>query len=234
MKTHNEKRLLIGLLLLISGIVLLLKYYNLVPMPMPSYLFSWKTILILLGLVFIISEKNKTTGIILLVIGAAFLSTDIWSISLKEVIRLAIPLILIVIGLSVLMRRKSYSSGDGTQEQSGTAADYVNDVSIFGGGEKKVRTQNFRGGQLTAIFGGSDIDLQDSRLAEGVNGMDILCIFGGATLKVPEDWEVKNEVTAIFGGVSDNRPRSKNENPDQPQKVLYLKGLVIFGGAEVK
>ncbi len=53
MKTHTEKRILVGALLLLSGVVLMLQYYNLVPWEFPGWLISWKSMLFLIGLVLV-------------------------------------------------------------------------------------------------------------------------------------------------------------------------------------
>jgi predicted membrane protein len=236
MRSFVEKRLLAGILMLTVGVFLLLRYYNIVPFEFPHYLFSWKTLLILIGIVFLITERNNSTGLILIAIGSVFLATDIFNLSVRDVVRLIIPVVLIIAGLFLLLRRETYSSRDLNIPDNANLNDYLNDVSIFGGGEKRIRTQNFKGGRLTAIFGGSEIDLRGSDMAPGVNAIDMLCLFGGVSLRIPDDWEVKNEVTAIFGGFSDKR-LSMRRNPEiaQPtEKVLYLKGLVIFGGGEIK
>lgn len=235
MKSYGEKRLLAGIIMLVVGVILLLKYYDIVPIELPSYLFSWKSLLIVLGLVFLITERNNTTGIILILVGSVFLATDIFALTVRDVLRLSIPVILIVAGLFLILRRQSYTVKDFNTAGNEPSNDFVNDVSIFGGGEKIIRTNNFRGGRLTAIFGGSEIDLRGSDMALGVNAIDILCIFGGVTIRVPDDWDIKNEVSAIFGGFSDKRIAGKKYAAGAtPEKVLYIKGLVLFGGGETK
>jgi len=235
MSSHVEKRVLAGIILLTAGIVLLMKFYNIFPFQMPYYLFSWKTLLIVLGLVFLITDRNKSTGFILLFIGSVFLAGDIFDLSVRDLFRLGIPIALIIAGLFLVFRRQSYSVKEINVSQGDDVNDFLNDVSIFGGSEKKVKTQNFRGGRLTAIFGGSEIDLRGASLAPGVNAIDMFCLFGGVTFRVPESWEVKNEVSAIFGGFSDKRLQDRiTVDQGKPNKVLYLKGLVLFGGGEIK
>lgn len=234
MKNHVEKRYLVGILLLAAGLVLMLKYYNLVPWHIPSYVISWKSLLVFLGLIFMASQKNKTTGIILFTIGSLFLAAEITSFSIRDVMRLAIPVILIIAGLAIILRRQSFSPKEINIPEGDQVNDYLNDVNIFGGGERKIKTQNFKGGQITAIFGGAEIDLRKADMAPGVNGLDMLCIFGGASMRIPDDWEVKNEVTAIFGGFSDERKFEDIDVSKKTEKILYLKGLVLFGGGEIK
>ena len=58
-------------------------------------------------------------------------------------------------------------------------------------------------------------------------------MFGGTDFIVPADWTVKLETSSIFGGFSDKRKPVVNVVND-PDKILTVKGLVLFGGGEVK
>lgn len=234
MKSYIEKRILLGFLLLLAGVVLMLKYYNIVPWDLPGWVISWKSLLILLGIVFLITDKDKTSGIVLFIIGFVFVAGDILDMGFWETVRLAAPLVLITAGLALLLRRQSYSVKSFNIPEGDNPNDYINEMNVFGGNEKKIKSQNFKGGQLTAIFGGSDLDMRLASLATGVNAVDLFCLFGGVSIKVPEDWEVRVEVSAVFGGFSDDRRLEKKDIVENPDKVLYIKGLVIFGGGEIK
>ncbi|MBW6537319.1 MAG: cell wall-active antibiotics response protein [Mariniphaga sp.] len=234
MRTFVEKRIMLGILLLLAGIFLMLHFYDLLPWVLPVWVFSWKMLLVVLGIFFIITEKKKSTGIILFLIGSIFIAGEIFDMRFWEVVRFVIPLVLIVAGVSILMRKQVFKPKEFNIPEGADIHDFINETNIFGGGEKKYNSQNFKGGQMTAIFGGSEIDLRHAKLAPGVNAIDLLCIFGGTSIRVPEDWVVKVDVTAIFGGFSDERFLDKKTVFDNPEKVLYIKGLVLFGGGEIK
>lgn len=212
----------------------MLRYYNLLPWDLPHYVFSWKSLLVVLGIVFMITEKNKTTGIILFLLGSVFVTGEIMDMRFWEVVRFAIPLVLIVAGLAILIRKPTFTKREINIPEGADINDYINEVNIFGGGEKKLKTQNFKGGQITSIFGGSEIDMRYAQLAPGVNAIDMLCVFGGTSIRVPEGWEIKTEVSAIFGGFSDERKLEKKDVIENPERILYIKGLVLFGGGEIK
>ncbi|TVQ07756.1 MAG: hypothetical protein EA361_17685 [Bacteroidetes bacterium] len=234
MKRHSEKRYILGIILLFVGFALLLRFYNLLPWHIPSYVFSWKSLLVFMGLVFMTTQKDKSTGLILFAIGAIFLGADITGFGIKDVFRFVFPVVLIIAGLAIILRRQSFSRKDINVPEDAEINDYINDVNIFSGGERKIKTQNFRGGQITAIFGGAEIDLRKADMAPGVNAIEMLCIFGGVSMRIPEGWDVKNEVTAVFGGFSDERTFDRETAIDEDKKILYLKGLVLFGGGELK
>jgi len=111
--------------------------------------------------------------------------------------------------------------------------DVIDDVAIFGGGTKIITSENFKGGNVTAIFGGSEIILKGCKLAEGTNVIDVLAVFGGTTIIVPSDWNIVLNVTPIFGGFSNKSVKDPNRVIDL-SKTLIIKGLVVFGGGELK
>ena len=47
-----------------------------------------------------------------------------------------------------------------------------------------------------------------------------------------QDWNIKINIISIFGGFADKRLIS--ENDIDPSKKLIIKGIVIFGGGEIK
>jgi predicted membrane protein len=105
-------------------------------------------------------------------------------------------------------------------------------MSIFGGGDRVISSQAFKGGRVTAIFGGSKYNMNSAELAKGRNVIDIFTVFGGCKFIIPEDWEVKIEVSAVFGGFSDKR-HIRKDVPRDPSKELIIKGIAIFGGGDI-
>jgi predicted membrane protein len=118
-------------------------------------------------------------------------------------------------------------------EDQNLTRDKIDDVAIFGGGNKIITSENFRGGNVTAVFGGSEINLMNCKLAEGENVVDMLCIFGGSTLIIPSDWNVIVSVTSIMGGFSNKIVKNPARVTDTTRS-LHIKGLALFGGGEVK
>ena len=86
----------------------------------------------------------------------------------------------------------------------------------------------FRGGTLECQFGGGTLDLRGATLDPAGAELRIELIFGGASLLVPADWRIVNEVKGI-GGVGDARTTTASE--DGP--TLRISGVVLFGGLGV-
>ena len=76
--------------------------------------------------------------------------------------------------------------------------------------------------------------MRQAGLSENGAVVDCVSIFGGCGFKVPPDWTVKNEVTAIFGAFSDKRGSTLNQVITNPTKTLVIKGFTAFGGIEIK
>jgi hypothetical protein len=76
-------------------------------------------------------------------------------------------------------------------------------------GDKRVSdAEEFRGGEMTSIMGGTILDLRQAVMAPGDTAViDVFALMGGATIFVPEDWTVDIEMTPVMGGVKDERRR---------------------------
>ncbi len=229
-KNHTSARLIIGSILVILGTLFLLDNYGIIDFYLPSFIFHWEYILIGIGIYILAVTKNKTAGIILICIGVFNLFPDFW------------PLLLVALGMYIILKRSSSSprinkentiNVEGKTEDGNSFHDTIDDVSIFGGGTKRITSNNFQGGKLTAIFGGSDVHMENCLLARGQNELDIFAMFGGYTIYVPQDWNIIIDVVPIFGGFSDKRIKDPNRVYEE-DKVLIIKGLVLFGGGEIK
>jgi predicted membrane protein len=141
------------------------------------------------------------------------------------------PSIFIIIGIIfIFTKRHGWNSVASTGI---TGDDYIDIVNVFSGGERQIVSENFRGGRISAVFGGTEIDLTKAKLATGRNELEIACVFGGATLIVPDDWNIMIEVTPVLGGFSDSRKLIPGRIVDTT-KQLVIKGAVVFGGGEIK
>ncbi len=109
--------------------------------------------------------------------------------------------------------------------------DVLDDVAVFGGGDRVISSQQFQGGRITNIFGGSKYNMSTAKLAQGRHYLEVVMIFGGSKFIIPENWDVKIEVTSIFGGFSDKRVKSL-VSKDQ-DRTLVITGTTLFGGGEI-
>ncbi len=229
-KSNPNNRAIFGIFLILFGCLLVLKNLDFIPYELRYVIFSWPALLLGLGALFFFGKEDKTTGIILMAVGGIFLMPIIfdWSFNWRG---LFWPVILIAIGVVVIRKRNACDFTN--RSEIGSNTDYIDDLNIFGGGEKIINNKNFKGGKVTCIFGGTELNLLNSELAEGTNVIDVIAMFGGCVIIVPSDWDVRVEVTAILGGVVDKRNPTTNYIVE-PKKELIIKGTVAFGGCEIK
>jgi hypothetical protein len=105
--------------------------------------------------------------------------------------------------------------------------------AIFGGGRRRVTSENFLGGEVFAIFGGFHIDLRGAQIPSGRAVIEINAIFGGVELTVPENWRVAVRGTGIFGAFEDKTIPPRPDVGVTPPE-LVVTGSAIFGGATVR
>jgi predicted membrane protein len=228
-----NSRVLLGTLLVIFAILLLFRNFDILPQAWHSYVFSWQTLLAIVGLTLTVPKNTRVTGIVMATIGILLLLAKIYAFPVSFQ-KLFWPAVILIIGILIIInnRKQILIRKD---SQANSKDDYVDDVAIFGGSEIRFTTENFLGGRITNIFGGSTIDLSEARLASGSSNLNILCIFGGSKLIVPTDWKLRVETVSIFGGVSDKRKQNvSSNNTGNNSNELVITGITLFGGCEIK
>ncbi|TKC10638.1 hypothetical protein FA048_10705 [Pedobacter polaris] len=246
-----------GLIIVVVGSLLLLDNVGL---NLPNWIFHWSNILIVIGLFIGIKHNFKNgSGIILIIIGTFFTLKEAFD-KTYDFDKVGWPVLIIALGLFLIFKPKSkfshkckekggkwrakFAENDPFManpetdpnlypdpEKKTSNLDYLDSVNVFGGSHQIVYSKNFKGGEITAVFGGCDVNLTQADF-EGQVVIDITAIFGGAKIIVPPGWNVKSEVTAIFGGLDDKRsiqPATESQN-----KLLIIKGIALFGGVDIR
>lgn len=233
-----------GVLILVIGIVGLLKVMLI---PMPYWVFTWPMILIAVGA--FIGVRHNFRGItwfLLMLIGGIFLLDRIYPD--MDMRRYTWPMVLIIVGLFFILRPRRWRGDDAKKntaslgdapndpvlnpEETYSQEDYIDSTSIFGGTKKNILSKNFKGGDIVNIFGGSELNLSQADMKEPAV-IEITTLFGGTKLVVPTNWAVRSEAVTIFGGIEDKRSLPA-VSPESNEKILVLKGTVIFGGIDIK
>ena len=223
----KRKSLVFGLIVLGLGLVWLMRNFGIISEAAWDVIFSWQMLLIAIGVINVANDSSRGVGWILIAIGGFFMVSEYFDLDIK--FRMIFwPALLIVIGLVLIFgshrifHRKDFTISRGE--------DFIEEVAVFGGRERYINSLAFRGGKIVSVFGGSKLDLTGAQLANGEAELEIVSIFGGSTLIVPTDWNVKIEVFNIFGGYGDKRVRGQVDF----KKTLIVKGVAIFGGGEIK
>ena len=111
-----------------------------------------------------------------------------------------------------------------------SSEDFIDATTILGGIHKNILSKNFKGGDITIFMGGAEINLSQADI-QGTASLDITQIMGGTKIIVPPHWEVRSQLTSVFGNIEDKRT---NIGTTDPNKVLIIDGSSVFGGIEIR
>lgn len=222
---YSGGSILTGSVFIFVGIIIVMRNLGHIDISMREW---WPLILIAVGLLNISNHGNifSFPGWFLILLGVIFLLTTNHIIE-WDYIKKFWPAILIIIGLSFI-------AGPGKKvkkiKDSKDKDNYISGFALFSGLERKVSSKSFRGGNITALFGGAEIDLRNAMISPDGASLDITALFGGVELRVPEEWDIELNATALFGGVG-NKHKSENPREGHP---LTISATAIFGGVEIK
>jgi predicted membrane protein len=223
-RRRGGPQLVIGLLIIAFGLLFTLD--NLGFDVAQKYLRYWPAGLIVLGLTKLWYAREGRGGafggFIITLIGLWLLleaTVDI-RISLKDMW----PVLLVFFGAYLVWRgltgqRPAPADGKGS----------ISATALLSGVKRRNSSRAFSGGDLTAILGSCEIDLAQAAI-DGDAFIDVLAVWGGIEIKVPEDWTILLDVTALLGGVEDKTRPALGPAAHR----LTIRGAVVMGGVEVR
>jgi Domain of unknown function (DUF5668) len=159
------------------------------------------------------------------------------------------PMMIVLIGARLIMhtpgqwlpRHRLRATVDGSTDSAAasTAADgMVSMFSVLGSDQRASNDQVFRGGEVTSILSGTQLDLRQAVIAPGGEAaINIFIMLGGHEVWVPPGWTVVIEVMPVLGGVEDKRLPSALAPTAATGTVaprLVLRGIVVLGGLTIK
>ena len=224
----------LGLIVIFIGVIFTLG--NLGVIYAEDYVEYWPALLVLYGLLRFIQSQTmsgRVWAILWVLVGAALLTNNlrlthihIWDYW---------PLVLVIVGFGMMQgslsrrRRVARSMAIGAEVSGSDIDSTISGIAILGGYRRTNNSQNFRGGEVTAIMGGVDLDLRSASIKEGEAVLDVFAFWGGVKVRIPEDWKVVLQGIPILGGFDDKTNPAKGDTG----KRLIIKGTAIMGGAEI-
>ncbi|MEP6844960.1 MAG: DUF5668 domain-containing protein [Panacibacter sp.] len=244
---RRDGKVITGIFFLIVGALLLA---NKMGAGVPNWLFTWPSILILVGFYMGVKCRFQSfSWLIMVALGTLFLiNNEFVDLNLREYV---LPIVFLALGISFITRprhkwrdnaiwtnkhewknkmRGAYNipDADTTNNDDG---EFIEINSVFGSAKKVVFSKNFKGGEVNGFMGGAEIDLTQADV-QGPAVLEINLVFGGVKLRIPPHWDVKTEITSVFAGMEDKRPPVATKV--DTSKVLILKGVGVFAGIELK
>jgi len=195
----------------------------------------WPALLVAAGVTKFVESRtpvNRASAGFLALMGAFLLAVNLGYIYFD--LHRHWPVILIVVGIWIMIRnimrpapvRESFGSWT-------MAGPVMDEVAVFSGGKRIVTAQDFRGGEIAAVFGGFEIDLHKAGMASDEAVIEANAVFGGIDIRIPENWSALVQGIGVFGGF-DDKTEQPNVPPGIPVKRLIIKGAAVFGGVVVK
>ncbi|MEY4877146.1 MAG: hypothetical protein RL708_2295 [Bacteroidota bacterium] len=239
--TRRKGRIFTGVAFIVGGVLYILNHANL--LQLPYWFFSWKMLLILVGLFVGVKHNFRhASWLILVAIGGwGLLTRDIFpELHLGDFF---FPAVLILIGLLFIIKPKrrfhpSWHQHFKNRRQfkqqftDASSEDYIDFNVVFGGIKKNVFSKNFKGGEINNVFGGSEINLTQADFT-GTIRLEINNVFGGTKLIIPPHWQIKSEITAVMGSVEDRRTIQPATGV-AADKIIILEGNTFFGGIDIR
>lgn len=233
---HGGDKRWFGVILLIIGTIIMLRKFDLLYFDFHT---MWPWIVIAVGtMIGVKSRFRNNAWWILVLIGTANLIPvfTIWGVSSKA---LLIPATMIALGILLIFRpqrkKNPWDKRCDNNIKTVTSDDNILNIDVtFGGHKEVVTSKDFKGGTVSATFGGAEINLMNAKSMDQKVSLNLKVTFGGVELVVPSDWEIRNEMHNTLGNVEDNRQVFTQSDNIEDRTVLYLTGNCSFGAIEIK
>ncbi len=211
-------KLIVGIFFALLGVLLTLDNFDLADAD--RFLPWWPVVLVVIGAIKVQDRSTRIPAALALVVGTLLLLFN------SGWVRLSVfdfwPIALILAGLAVVahafgVRAPGFSGGSGSTIWA-----------VLGVRKEVVTARNYAGGRIVAVMGGCKLDLTNADMEQGPAELEIIAIWGGIEIKVPEGWEVIGNTVPIMGG-ADIRTKGARGG-----RRLIVNGLVIMAGVEIK
>ena len=192
----------------------------------------WTLFIIIPSAISLITEKEKFSNLAFLIAGILLLlaAQDVFSYEVAWKAILAV--VLVLIGAFIIFR--SIIHNDNAKEVEQKVQESKDDrkmdsqTAVFSGSERAYNNETFQGSNLTAIFGGVDLDLRNAKFTKDTV-IKAFALFGGIDIIIPEDVQVKIKSGFIFGGITDDRKSTNTKG----KHTIYLDAAGGFGGVTI-
>ena len=210
----------LGVLIVTVGVIALLIQLDLVDLNLGQLAADWWPLIVIgVGLAALVTVPRAWVGpTIIIAVGVLFLlqTLDLLDVNLWEILW---PVAIILVGLSLITSFGSRSNEDDT----------INSTVFWWGSQRKTRSRQFKGGSLTAIMGGIEVDLREADIVDKAE-IAIFALWGGVEVKVPPTWRVRVSGLPIMGGWDDKTTLPIVDGA--PELIVHV--TAIMGGAEIK
>lgn len=105
-------------------------------------------------------------------------------------------------------------------------------VTVFEGTQFRPTTHELASSRAVTVFGGTQIDLRRTKPASPETRLELVTVFGGVEVIVPDTWRVTLEGVSVLGGHSSRVPDPARLPVDVPRLVVGAR--TVMGGVSVQ
>lgn len=212
----NKNSFIWGIILIVVGLLFIISSifsFNI-------FFSGWWTLFIIIpSIVGLVTTKEKVTNLIVLIIGILLLAACNGYLDLGTVFIGSIGLAIIATGINLVIKTSNNKKTRKTSDKF--------QAGILGVSETKI-TGEYKGGNLTAILGGVELDLREAKIKKDIT-INVNAVMGGIDIKVNDNVNVILNTINILGG-SESKVSPKKES----KVTIYIEGMCFLGGTEIK
>lgn len=189
----------------------------------------WTLFIIIPSLVGLITDKNKTGSLILLLMGIVLLLSNY--IDFARFKWIVWPAIVVIIGVAIILNNVFDNKANSQPYQAPPVQHIPNPNGIYSSSfnnKNLVFDSNFGGAKFNTTFGGMKVDLRRANIQNNAV-VEVESTFGGTEIFVPPYVRVVSSSSNLFGGVTDK----SNKNLPQDAPTLFVNSKNTFGGTDI-
>ena len=217
-----------GLLFISLGVMIGLNSFGITTI---NFFFNgwWTLFIIIPSAIELFRSNYKVINLIGIATGVALLLFCQGIFSLEMLWKLALPTILVIIGLALVFKDAIFGRKKASFKRSDKKGLEDKQYATFSNKNVKYDDQVFYGNDITALCGGIVCDLRNAVINEDVI-INANVSLGNIEILVPEYVNVETKSTGILGNVTDKR-----RNPVAVAgPTVYISGMCFLGSVEVK
>jgi len=230
---HRVRRALFGLSVIGIGALALLD--NLHVFDIALLHTFWPLVFVVWGVARLVWPRHylasRFFGVVLIAAGALMTAHNLGHVNVE--LRQWWPVLVILAGVAIALRGFFPGArcwrGQRFETSAIEHADEVNVDATFSAIKLQNDSRAFKGGRISAHFGGVELDLREAMMAGPEATLVVNGAFSGIELRVPRGWQVSVQMSSTMGAVED-----KTAPPPSADHRLVLRGDTVFGGVEVK
>jgi hypothetical protein len=150
---------------------------------------------------------------------------------IRVCIRLLVLFVLAVVGASIASVAAAAYMRPRLADDASPDDDELQLAAVLTGRDFRSTASAFRGGRVICWNSGLDVDLRGARLDPAGGDLEVWTAFGGASIRVPEDWRVAVRGMSVLGGAT---AAAAPFDDLEPGPVLQIRHRTLLGGFSVK